>query len=492
MLQRLRYHEGMRNGLFLTTTLLVFAACSSITRKPSSNDSLVTTEAQKLEGRLSPAMKQFVLWEADSNFNPNGSQRDAGRLSLTPYQPEYLEWELNHEKLYQMDNYTDYMSDSLGKGPNAVILDESASLHPNIRKHLFIKRDGKTFCRFYLSPDDKPGIGYGEEIESYLKHLGVPYKRATSDELLGYRTASRSLIFFDKDTGFSFSFKPSTKQTATDYRNRVTPMRWGHLNRRLNDYFMSMSEHLQHLKIAQEELVFGFPFTPYDNKQFGDIAYQIREMDDVSLGKKVHASGFVFYNKAEAERIALSAGKSYQEFWKEAFYIKGRAMAEMAAVLGFHYTSTHAQNFRWEFNPDGSLSGKMVMLDLSDGSPIQEIFEARGQRQLLRDWKKYVSDTNPIQSRGLGFSGFVRPDYEFQTEMARGVEDRLRELIAIDDASLEGIMTYYRGMLNSERGHFQRIGNLQELVKDQVESRGIRPANATTSCANEMSGLLGR
>jgi len=172
-------------------------------------------------------------------------------------------------------------------------------------------------------------------------------------------------------------------------------------------------------------------------------------MEGVSQGKNTQISGFVFNDTVEAKKIAARAGMSYEDFWTEAFKIKGRAMAEMGLYLGFLVTSNHAQNFRWELDSEGKLTGKVVFIDLSDGRPIEVIHKAQKNQQFLEKWNKYVSDSNPVRKGNtVYFSNFFRGDHNSEIDqkwhkiMREGVIERVSEILNVPNDQLEELVEY--------------------------------------------------
>jgi len=447
MIPPMRSSEFLRLGLFCFAALLIS----------------VSTEAHNAADRESPTMRQFVRWESENN--PGSRVFDQNLFDIP-----HIEIPLEEKgSFYLLSDFHQWFgNEAAQKGPHALIIDFADYLPEPIRNSLIFERDGKKYIRYLLSPDDNK---YGPRITDYLEKLGIPYEGG--HYFIGRRTASRSIIAIDPDTGHSFSFKPSTNQVPHGKWNddRVFPIRWAHLNRRLSDYFKQMEPQLKYLKIAHEAAAVGFP--PLDGG-LGDTAISIRLMEEVSSGKNFHFSGFVLEDPAEVRRLADQAQMPVEAFMKKLGNAHGGAMAELTTVLGFRYTSDHAQNLRFELDLQGQPTGKAILLDLSDGRPMRPVFERNGQQQLLEQWEFFVNRSNPITEYWAPEMSFRQlGDDSFGEEAKITFKKRMNELTPI---SLDEL---------TKRPYLQSKQQIDAIFR-------YHPPTTDLPCTKRLSVLLGR
>lgn len=372
---------------------------------------------------VSKFMENFLIWDAQHN------------MDMRFFKPKVLELEfveIEIGKMYAIQNHDEWMFGEEGaKGPHGLITDMASYLPEDIKGYFLSSQNNKTYVKFYFHPYDQ---SQKHEVLSYLVNNDIPFTHHQSGQLQAFSTASKSLIAFDKETGRSFSLKTSTMGTVqgvTEYERRPYPTRWSYLVRRISDLYYQRKITLRYIDIGWEPLALGIPFIDQSNS--------VRLMEDVSAGTRQQFSGFVFNDRMEARKIAKNAGMDFIPFWTKAFKIKGRAMAEMSLKLGFLMTSNHAQNFRWELDANNQLTGKIVLIDLSDVSPLLKVQQALGNDDFLDKWKKYVSDTNPIIDDGyLHFSNFFRGDHnssiepEWHQAMKEGLIEGIAEILQVD------------------------------------------------------------
>jgi hypothetical protein len=403
---------------------------------------------------VSEEMRQFLTWEAEHNKveinHPQYGSRPA-TFTQQVYDLPHVDIEITAPSdLYTISDHENWMRGPDGqKGPHALIIDRSENLPPDLRQYFFIEDGDKKFVRYYFHPLD---THFRPQALAYFDQHTIPYNEGT--QLKAYSTASRSLIAFDPENGRSFSLKTSTNTTSQGAgvgELRPLPTRFAHAVRRLSDAMNESSGHLRHLDVAYEPLSVGFPQI--------DQAMSLRLMEKVSNGEVTQMSGFVFNDTEEAQRLALRAGRTFDEFWEEAFLIKGRGMAELALELGFWSLSNHAQNFRWELTPEGQLTGRVIYLDISDGKPIKEILEARGHNRLLQEWVLNTDRVNSPLERGVNFSNFYRGDFgsvpqKYHDLIARGIAQRSAEILGVSENQILTAMIpeYWNGNQNLRMG----------------------------------------
>jgi hypothetical protein len=266
-------------------------------------------------------------------------------------------------------------------------------------------------------------------ISQYLTDREIPFQ--IRKYLIGQMTASRALILTQPETGYTISDKPSTDGTSQGGSRsdgsqfRPYPIRWAHLARRLSDFYKQMEPYLTTLKIAYEPMMIGFPPNTTSDGKVVDQANSIRLMDELNEPGIHHVSGFVIDSPSGLEELSRLSGWPRRKLRAVLGEIYGRAMVEMNIVLGFRYGSAHGQNIRFEFDANWTPTGRVIILDLTDGYPFEAVWRLRGQQELLQQWEKLVE--NPIQTDNeftqQKFVHGLNSDY-----VLRGARSRFHEL----------------------------------------------------------------
>ncbi len=365
---RIAWINFTRERLWAISLLIFLIANSPLTHAQSKN------------------MLQFLNWEAEHNI---GAKSQGVNFKQKELSFRYLEISLDEGDMYQVDDYRKWMFGA-DQGPHGLTIDFAEYLPEDIKKFFVFNKDGKKFLKWPIHPLDK---NFYKKLMSYLEERKVPYKLvpANKSDLRGYRTSSKSSIITIPGSEHSFSFKTGTNSVGQNEGfARPNPSRWAHFNRKLSDYFYTQKDKLKTLDVAWEAGAIMFPpLTPGT-----DNAINIRLMENVSAGEKYQLTGFVLHDKKEIERICKINGMTPEAFKKQISHSFGSFLAEMNLVLGFRVMSAHLQNVRFELDKNLKPTGKVIMLDLTDGGPVAAIFKANGQDQLLDDWRSMVSETS--------------------------------------------------------------------------------------------------
>ncbi|NCN41454.1 hypothetical protein GW916_09440 [bacterium] len=334
----------------------------------------------------SQTMMQFLNWEAEHNV---GSYVQGVNFKQEELPIRYLEINLEDDGLYKLDSFRDWIYGA-EKGPHGITIDFANYLPEDIRDFFIFQKNGKKFLRWPIHPMDQ---SFYRGIMDYLVERKVEHRLVDVSEtqLRGYRTSSKSTILKIPGTNRTFSFKTGTNDVGQrEGFPRPNPSRWAHFNRALSDYFYSQKDRLKTLDVAWEAGAIMFP--PHTNAT--DNSINIRLMENVSQGEKHQLTGFVLHDKKEINRICKINGMTPDAFKKKISLHFGEFLAEMNLVLGFRVMSAHLQNVRFELDKDLLPTGKVIMLDLTDGGPVEAIFNKNGHQQLFQDWKALVSDTS--------------------------------------------------------------------------------------------------
>ncbi|MES2855135.1 MAG: hypothetical protein V4692_04695 [Bdellovibrionota bacterium] len=409
---------------------------------------------------------QFSIWE--SRHNPKSAygtktNLTSGEFDISFRDIPHIEFRADNPELKRVGSYMDWIRGA-HLGPNLFVVDFASYLPKYIRDSLLFEKNGEKWVRWPLSPFDTE---FNLILERYLIDQKVPYERGSYFQ--GRSTSSRSILLKDPVTGGEFSFKTATNATVHgnhSFQYRPYPVRWGHINRRLSDYYYQMRSKLKYLDIAWEAAFLGLPPVMNSDGKLVDSSMTVRLMENVSKDKRYHMSGFVFNDPKEIARLARKAGVTPKKFVDQASMALGRGIAELNLVLGFVFTSAHLQNVRFEMDKHHRLTGRIILLDLSDGRPIQAIFEANGQRELIEDWKFLVNGSNPIYTKADWDQDDNRWLVPFNKDkVARGMRERMREITTIPESKIKDIAPLHSGHLNMWGVFKTPEALVQELTK---------------------------
>jgi hypothetical protein len=417
---------------------------------------------------------QFVIW--DSYHNPEVNGYGFTPFDVTEFPVADIEIPLEDPALKVIPRFDHWFTNG-HLGPNLLTIDFADYLPPEIRHSMLFERDGKKWVRWPLSPYDTK---YGKELIKYLEDLRIPFRRGAY--FTGRATASRSMILRDPETGHQFSYKTSSNATinsSSSFELRPYPARWGYLNRRLSDYYYRLRHRLKTLDIAWEAGMLGLPAVHNSNGELVDAAATIRLMEPVNSRQAYQMSGFVMNDIKEVRRLADLNGMTEEAFRRRLGEILGEGLTELNAILGLVLTSSHLQNVRFEFDSGYQLTGRLIVLDLSDVSPIRTIIEKNGEHELLKDWAAMVENTNPI------LDGLNLRDYQSYRNLSaafpkgaivEGIGRKLKELFP------ESPPWTPLKVIDVGNNKMRPAGNgLRLYVKDILKN--MQPAETTLECS---------
>lgn len=233
-------------------------------------------------------------------------------------------------------------------------------IDPEVLSSLVFEKNGSTFVRWILNPEDTV---FFQQIERYFRdRKGYNLEKKTYFD--GYRTASRTYIVEDPETHVQFAVKTSTNKTGGEWQNkRLTPDEAIDAKTMADFLFEQNSrQEFKHFIVMDEPAVFIIP----DIHQ-GMVIRSLGELNNPE-GKRIYLPGFsALHDKVGREIAEKNGSKDPYEFWNEHF-IKavGRALGELAARTGLVYESKHAQNFLIELDENLKPTGRIVLRDLSD------------------------------------------------------------------------------------------------------------------------------
>lgn len=430
---------------------------------------------------LPEPFQQFVHF--DSFFN----DKTLKAFDTAPFELKAIEFPLSvSPRLHTLNTYWDWFTHPSGTDVlHSVFVDEGPNLPARAREMFVITRGGQRYVRWPIHPMDST---FHPVIVRYLLERGIPFQ--VTSPWIGHFTSSRSVLVTDPKTGYTVSMRTSTNHTTQGDQLRAYPMRFVHLVRRLSDYYFTMERHLRALKIAYEPFAVGFPAIVGFDDAIIDQGFSIRLMDELnSQPKYYHVSGFVLNSDRGIQRLCELSGLKRDDLIRRLQKAYGEAMVELNLVLGFRFISAHGQNIRFEFDEHWQPTGRVVLLDLSDGRPIGPVMRARGQHELLHQWQKLLrligsDSTNAIWEAGDFFqSQFV--DLSGHTQLGealiqKAALDRAHELFADFEA---GFIARH-GTSDEIEYRFKSSQTLGEVA------RSLRPLGQSTSRADSCHKIL--
>jgi hypothetical protein len=382
-------------------------------------------------------MLQFLKWESEHNL---GTWSQGVNFKSEELPIPYFEIDISGDQMYRLSSFRDWYF-SADRGPHGLTIDFAEYLPKDIAQFFKFERDGKTFIRWPMNPLDQEFRG---RMSRYFDEIKLPYRYFSAEQssLRGFRTASKSVIVQLPGSEHSFSFKTGTSTVGQrEGFERPNPSRWAHFNRKLSDYYHGLRGQLKTLEVAWEAGAIMLP--PFQAET--DNSLNIRLMEAVSSGERYQMTGFVLHDKKEIARLAKLAKMTEAEYRQTLSRAFGSFLVELNLVLGFRISSAHLQNVRFELDRDFRPTGKVILLDLTDGSPVRAIFEKNGQASLLEDWRKYVGDTwvgteeytpNKVIETPVWIQSDMRDHFAAsawfgpmdKAAMREGAEERLRSL----------------------------------------------------------------
>ena len=259
----------------------------------------------------------------------------------------------------------------------ALTADLAPHLDPKVRDSLIFQKEGKPWVRWIINSEDTK---WHLQVATFLKERGLDPRPKT--HFKGYRTASRSMIIIDPDTGAKFSAKVSTNNTGGHWVDKKQPFDDARQARTSSDMIADKKKKVQfeHLVLMDEPAMFGI--------QEVDQGMLIRSLEDLPQGGRYYLPGFSALHDETGKKIAkLNGSNNPAEFWNENYNKKlARAYAEFAAHTGLTYDSPHSQNFLIELDANMKPTGRIVLRDFVDAYAQDDILKAAGKGEFLSTW----------------------------------------------------------------------------------------------------------
>lgn len=304
---------------------------------------LILLSAFRLQAQ-NAVVEEFVAWEVESNQVTEGKSE--------PIEVSHFEIPLK-----------------------AVTEDLAPYIPKEVIDALIFEKNGQPHVRWLINPDDTK---WHLEVSKYLESKKLDpthYKYFKA-----HRTASRSVIVTDPQSGYSFSVKASTNRTAGQWRDKRQEYNDSFDIRFMNDFIFQLE------KVQEMENVVTFLEPAAFGLKAINQGFVVRLIDQMADGKKFYLPGFSALHGEEGARIAkLNGSKDPVNFWNE-HYMKplGKALAQLMAVVGIQYDSPHSQNFLIELDEDFRPTGRIALRDFGDIYVQEEFFRMMKRQDIIR------------------------------------------------------------------------------------------------------------
>lgn len=312
--------------------------------------------------------------------------------------------------------------------------DFESSLDSNIKKSLFFTKNGETYVRWLINPEDSK---WHLEIKEFLKKHKLDSEPKKFFD--GYLTASRSMILVNPENGASFSLKVSTDKTGGKWTDKKQTWKDAKQVRKMSRYVKESLPKVEAetLVIMDEPLALGIKDL--------DQGMILRSLNDLPEDGHYYLPAFSALHETEGLRIAkLNGASDPVRFWEKNLNEPiAKAMAEYFAATGSWYDSPHAQNFLVELDRDMKPTGRIVLRDLGDSYILEDFIKNTQFSWVIKDW-----DPNFIQqgkiTTGVGLLHGNNPpswmngmDYkEFQWGFYRNFEKHFAEITGVPSNDL--------------------------------------------------------
>lgn len=343
-------------------------------------------------------------------------------------------------------------------------LDFADRFPQNIRKHLLFKKNGETYVRWILNPEDTK---WYLEVEEYFKSKGLTLEKKYY--FTGYQTASRSYIVEDPGKEIQFSVKSSTNKTGGYWADKKQPVGEADDSRLNADFLAEIAskQSFEHIVIMDEPAIMKLSAI--------DQAVVIRDLQDLNTAKsdKIYVPGFsVLHEQAGREIAAKNGSNNPYEFWTE-HYVKAtaRALGELGARTGMQFDSPHSQNFLVELDSNYKPTGRIVLRDLADLYIYRDMINV-----LHPEAAKYLAafsqKGNVLSSIAAGFGplhGNTSPSWVSDDQYAKWKDIFFQEFEGTF-SKVSGLnMQAYKSSSGSMNGRY--FGNSYRVSKDPVQTQ---------------------
>lgn len=350
-------------------------------------------------------------------------------------------------------------------------------LDPEILQALSFVKNKRRYVRWILHPGDTEWRG---NIERWMRAQGL--EPNAQKYLIGYQTASRSLIVEDPGSGAQFSLKTSTNHARGPWRDKKQEWSDAVQIREVADYLESRLKRakLQSLVIMDEPAAFGIKSL--------DLGMVVRSLEQVRKGEFLYVPGFSVLHDKFGRELAEKNGSAHPaEYWNENYNLPlARAFAELFLLTGAWFDSPHSQNFLVELDAKTMKpTGRIAVRDLGDLFLLEEFVKAQDEKakRLWEVWNPEARKTGMLEvSVGL-LHGNARPSWMGMLQYSSWgqaffleFESTIRERTGLSGASWQ-----YHGV-EVNKAYFTKVYLAEEFVP-YFESHAIRAANRAANRA---------
>lgn len=308
-------------------------------------------------------IQQWILWETHSNGAGN---RSAEEIAIKHF-------EIPLSKLEA----------AIGK-----------NLEPNLLKSLIFEKNGESYVRWIINPEDTEWAG---DLGAHLRKLEID--STMHFYFKGYLTASRSLVIYDPEMKTYFSAKVSTNKTGGKWQNKKLNSKQAeqtsYVNKEMNN--LEKRVNFTNASFMHEPLAFSMAEI--------DQGMVIRSLEIFALNpNKYYLPGFSAVHEDTGAKIAkLNGSDNPAEFWmKHGVGPLAKANAEFVALTGRAPEAGHWQNHLIELDENFKPTGKIIFRDFADADIFKNVQEHFTDTTSLAWWpENHVKETLTIQAGPL-------------------------------------------------------------------------------------------
>lgn len=240
---------------------------------------------------------------------------------------------------------------------------------------LFEEKSGRQFYRWIKHPDDEHEH---LSIRRQLQQWGEDSELRSDPSLVTYRTASRSVVIFNRKNRAFFSLKTGTDHTYGLWQEKGLT---GEQVERMFEFNEFIFSSVKGGALPSADLI-PEPFAVTVNGLFGSNGSQVsiaqgqivRDLSSLK-GTNIYLPAFVAVHPVFGPTIAWANGsQNPKEFWKENLFTPlGKTVAEFVWETAHELFSMHLQNVWIEFNSDLQPTGRVKIIDFGDTVPNEDL-----------------------------------------------------------------------------------------------------------------------
>lgn len=331
-------------------------------------------------------------------------------------------WETKHNPLGETSG-TPVILETLLIPVHLLDVSDLLKIPAQIRRSLLVRIDGKSYFRWIFHPDDT--FYRNEVITDISKLMDLPPDAIPKTEhyLIGYRTASRSLLVMDPRSKYVFSMKTSSNSAGGGKDDRPQPVRYARSS-------ILATAHIRVMEARYGKFEFAVPlYEPgavYNHHI--DQAQIFRTLPEMNGGDKIYMPMFSMLSAEVMEKLSKANQMDMSQVLEHIGYIWGRAQTEWVLKTGLSTSSAHSQNYMIELDQNLRFTGRVQFRDFADAHVMESFLEGPFREEILQHWTNLEDPGNMIfkRSLSLSFMPYHSLFAEIETPQLLGIFDGIR------------------------------------------------------------------